>query len=228
MYEFNSIENYNIDFDLIFNDAYKNWLTEIEGMNLNSSVVLKDKNIYGILLMAFNKCIFYRYYNDYYFPFIFKLDEECNIISFKGLNNTEYSNFPNKNIVVIRNNTTGYEYGLNYIDGYVKYFIHNLHNDHLITYFYKQSQVLNEHKKNIILKDYLNEPDGFCYQESQKAIGSYGYLKTFVNGGYINYLKAISTETFGPIEFFNKLHDLKLKDYPELVCYARIYKIRGE
>src|SRR5574344_162630 len=102
MYEFNNIDDYNLDFNQIFTDAYKNWLDDNEKMNFGTCVVLKNKELYGVLLSTFNKMVLYKIAKNYYLPFAFEYDDDDKIIAFKGVNDKEYFKNKDKNYSVIR------------------------------------------------------------------------------------------------------------------------------
>lgn len=228
MYEFNNIDDYNLDFNQIFTDAYKNWLDDNEKMNFGTCVVLKNKELYGVLLSTFNKMVLYKIAKNYYLPFAFEYDDDDKIIAFKGVNDKEYFKNKDKNYSVIRDYKKQIKQFISYNNGYIMYSVHNLNNNDFITYFYNQSLVLNHNNEPIILKDYSVKPCGFCHKRNADGIYSDGYIKVFVDGGIINYLRAISLESNGVLNLIDSYNYYKNLNYPDIERYARIFKFKNQ
>ena len=71
------------------------------------------------------------------------------------------------------------------------------------------------------VKDYLDIPDGFCYQKSPKSLLSYGYFKTDVSTS--NPL-AVLSETDNILTFFNIYEEYRKQGFPDIEIYTKIKK----
>lgn len=215
MIKFNNICDYCINMTEMNNYAL-NYFSDDELKNIDIKVVLEDLEVIGVLYGYNNRYIYYKLSKEGYLPFY--MDYQDNKII---MNKNEYYTLCKGNsFATIIDNNESKEIILSYINGYVKYNYHDLNNDKLYTFFYKQSYILNNNK-NIIIGEYLNIPDGFCYQDSPKSIISNGYFKHDVSSS--NPL-AVLSESNNLLNFFDKYERFKRQGFPMLELYKKIKK----
>lgn len=215
MITFKNIEDYKLNIKEM-NDYALNYFNQDEIDNFDVKVVLKNLDIIGVLFSLSNRYIFYKLSKDGYIPFYMEYEENKKIVN----KNEYYTLCKGNNYATIINNDKSNELILSYINGYVKYNYHDLNNDKLYTFFYKQGLIL-DNDKNMIVKEYLNIPDGFCYQDSPKSLLSYGYFKQDVSSS--NPL-AVLSESDSLLGFFDKYEEFKKLGFPNLELYTKIRK----
>lgn len=215
MFSIKDISSYNIDINEMLKYSIK-YFTEEDINHFDINVIMKELDVYGILFSLNNRYMFYKLSKDGYLPFYMEYFDNKIIVN----ENEYYTLCKGNNYATIINNDKSSEDILSYKNGFIKYNYHNLNNDKLYTFFYKQGQLFNNNKQ-IIVADYLNIPDGFCYQNSPKSILSYGYFKTDIST--CNPL-AVLSETDNILDFFNVYDEYRKKGFPDIEIYTKIKK----
>ena len=213
MIEFRSIDSYKINIDEMLKYA-SNYFNKDELNIINEKIVLNDLDVFGVLFNLDNRYLFYKLAEDGYLPFYMEYNESKKIVNEVG----NYILFKGDNFATIIDNKDSCEYILSYKDGYVKYNYHDLNNDKLYTFFYKQGMIFDDDKQ-IIVDDYFDIPDGYCYQNTPKSISSYGYFRQDVST--INPL-AILADIDSMVDFFKSYEYYKRRDFPDIELYTKI------
>ena len=213
MIDFRNINNYKINIDEMLKYA-ANYFNEDELSNLKEKIVLNDLDVFGVLFNIDDRYLFYKLASDGYMPFYMEYNDSKKIVNEAG----SCILCKGRNYATIIDRLNSCEYILSYKDGYVKYNYHDLSNDKLYTFFYRQGLIMQDDKQ-IIVDDYFDIPDGFCYQNTPKSLLSYGYFKKGVSS--INPL-AVLADIDSMIDFFKSYDKYKRMGFPDLELYTKI------
>ena len=215
MIDFKDISDYQLNIDEMLKYG-NNYFNKEEINKLDYKVVLKDHDVIGVLFNIDNRYMFYKLSEEGYLPFYMEYQDNKTIVN----ENEYYMLCKGNNFATIVDHEKSREDILSYKDGFVKYIYHDLNNDKLYTFFYKQGELFNNNKK-YIAADYFNIPDGFCYQKSPNSILSYGYFKVDVSSS--NPI-AVLSETDNILEFIKNYDYFRKSGFPDIELYTKIKK----